>query len=323
MKDIKSLNFIDRKLVGVYESLSDAVVSEDSEVGQFYIDTFGDSWTTEDKTELMAEVITSLNEWFENDNVIDTIKEGETLEDVGDYLPLFLGLPNDTTVLAVGNGAVAAPSTTTAYLHTSYDDFSVLAIYDYEDEENAERMRTDLEELFPSVLINDYVVTLGTKSGFGSQTPYKIVIRAENEAEAITKAMKELNDSSDIPMNDFVDIKVQTKAEARAEREAEENAKIYTCDVCDSIYTGGGIWCTVYQLSGSDSDIYYAIDNTFDEFDGMAQYSHKKDRLCGSDDEYGFMETTRNITVSEMTEDEKIIWLKLKLKEAETLRNEY
>lgn len=321
MKDIKSLNFIERKLVGVYESLSDAVVSEDTEDGQFYIDTFGDSWTTEDKTELMAEVITSLNEWMENENITDTIKEGETLESVGDYLPLFLGLPNDTTVLAVGNGEVAAPSTTTAYLHTSYDDFSVLAIYDYET--NEESTKADLEELFPSVKINDYVVTLGTKSGFGSQTPYRVVIRAENEAEAINKAMKDLNDNSDVPMNDFVNIKVQTKAEARAEREAEENAKIYTCDVCDSFYTGGGIWCTIYQLSGSDSDIYYAIDNTFDEFDGMAQYSHKKDRLCGSDEEYGFMEETRDITISEMTEDEKIIWLKLKLKEAETLKNNY
>lgn len=321
MKDIKSLNFVERKLVGVYEALSDATVSEDTEAGQFYIDTFGDSWTTEDKTELMAEVITSLNEWFENENIIDTIKEGETLEDVGDYLPLFLGLPNDTTVLAVGNGAVAAPSTTTAYLHTSYDDFSVLAFYDWET--NDKQVRADLEELFPSVLINDYVVTLGTKSGFGSQTPYRTVIRAENEAEAISKAIKDLNRNSDAPINDFVNIRVQTKAEARAEKEAEENAKVYACDACDSIYTGGGIWCTIYQLSGSDSDIYYAIDNTFDEFDGMAQYSHKRDRLCGSDDEYGFMEPTRNITVSEMTEDEKIIWLKLKLKEAETLRNEY
>lgn len=315
MNNKAEFNAVEAKLIDIFEAFGG------SEVGAFYISFSTDCETFGTKAELMQAITDTLNEWFKEDGIIDLITDRPTFDSVGDYLPLFLALPNNTTVLAVGNGYVSAPTDITAYLHTDYNNSKVLAIYDHET--NEEETRQTLEELFPSRLINDYVVTLGTKSGFGSQTPYNIVVGAENEAEAITKAMQHLNDNSDVPMNDFVNIRVQTTAEARAEREAEEKAKVYTCDVCDSIYTGGGIWCTVYQCSGADSDIYYAIDNTFDEFDGMAQYSHKADRINGSDDEFGFMEPTRNITVGEMSEDEKIIWFKLKLKEAETLRNEY
>lgn len=315
MKDTKAFNPIEAKLISIFESFGG------SEVGAFYISSSTDCERFDTKAELMEAVTDTLNEWFKERDVVELITDRPTMDCIGDYLPLFLALPNDTTVLAVGNGGVAAPTTTTAYLHESYNGYNVLAVYDYET--NEEETKEALTELFP-LDPPQWCVNFRFDN---SDYDYPIIVGAEDRTEALIKAIPLFNNECDWCYMPYKSIDIceadkvaEFIAEAETEPKPEFNTKVYACNACDSIYTGGGIWCTVYQCSGTDSDIYYAIDNTFDDFDGMAQYSHKNDYICGSVDEYGFMDANKYITVSEMTEDEKIIWLKLKLKEAETLK---
>lgn len=307
MKNIESLNLLEMKLVAVYEQLGDCEVIEHSACdgagfGQFDIDG-SDSWTAESKTELMAEVIYTLNEWF-NDIDITEVINAETMDCVGDYLPLFLALPNDTTVLAVGNGIIVAPNTTTAYVHTDLDNYKYLAIYDYDEHEDGKDIKAELEQLFPSTAPIWDVTFKHSNSDYD----YTVQVSHREKSGALRSALDDYTNNCKWQYMGFESVQI----------EEHTDTEMYYCDTCGCFYSGGGIWCTVYQMSGDKSDTYYGIDNTFDDCDGMFKYSHKVDRGERCVDEYGFF-NGKPITISEMTSEEKTIFFKMKLKESETI----
>lgn len=209
MKNNRHLNALEVKLAELHENFGNCIISEDEVVEQYYIENDCDSWTTDSKAELMETIIYDLNEWFNDSYPTDTIN-GNTLESVGDYLPLFLALPNDCTVLAVGNGAVAAPSTTTAMLHEDTYGNKFLAVYDYE--VNEEDTRSTLEELFPSR--TKWAVTFN----YEDRDTYYAFVEAENQAEAITNGFADFGNNckwSSVPW-EFVKVEAE-KAEYWAE----------------------------------------------------------------------------------------------------------
>lgn len=211
MKNLRHLNTIEKKLVEIYEDIYVNVVSEDEAVEQYYIESDCDSWTTDSKAELMESIIFSLNEYFTKEvTASEMLNNDWTLESVKDYLPLFLALPNDTTVLAVGNGAVAAPSTTTALLHEDTDGNKFLAVYDYE--VNEEDTKNTLEELFPSRR------KWAVKFNYENCSTYYAFVEAKNQAEAITNGFADFGNNCEWAYVPWEFVKVEAeKAEYWAE----------------------------------------------------------------------------------------------------------
>lgn len=207
-------------IIELFERLQSATVTAE-ENGIYYTDDGYENGYT--KGALLEHCLCGINHWYSETDTEDMLNNDFILENTLDYLQLLLTLPSDTTILAVGNGSVAAPSTTTAYLHEDYHNNKLLAVYDYEDEDNTKAMKRDLCELFPKEPPTiDYMVRLENRFG-----QYNITMNAENEAEAIQKAFAYINDNSDVPMNDWKNISVQTKAEAKAE-EPEKPKADYT-----------------------------------------------------------------------------------------------
>ena len=100
--------------------------------------------------------------------------------------------------------------------------------------------------------------------------------------------------------------------------EAEEKLPYYEEPKTECFYTGGGIWCTIYQLSGELSDYYYGIGSE-EENGGMYLFSHKEDKGY-NDDEYAFGGVVRYIDISEATEAEKQIYYIMAKEEEKTLK---
>lgn len=228
-------------IIELFERLQSATVTAE-ENGIYYTDDGYENGYT--KSALLEHCIHGINHWYSETDTEDMLNNDFILESNLDYLQLLCTLPSDTTILAVGNGYVSAPSTTTAYLHESADGYKLLAVYDYENEETTEQMKADLENLFPTAPIIE---------------------------------------------------------------------KSYT----ECFYTGGGVWCTVYQLSGELSDYYYSFSNGTEAF--MCLYSHKADKQC-NDDEYAFYGVVKYIDMSNATIAEKEIYNQMKAEEAETLK---
>lgn len=249
MKNNRTLTPFELNIVELFERLQSAKVAEDTTFkGTFYVDypNFIDSgcdWVTESREDLLNYCIDGINQWYSETDTKDMLNNDFILENTTDYLQLLLTLPGDTTILAVGQGCVSAPSTTTAYLHEAETGAEFLAIYDYENEEVTEQMKTDLEELFPSV-------------------------------------------------------------------------KIYESSFTECFYTGGGVWCTVYQLSGDLSDYYYSLGGD----ETMCLYSHKADKQC-NDDEFGFYGVVKYIDMATATIAEREIYNQMKAEETKTLKN--
>lgn len=242
MENKKGFSQFELNLIELFEALQGATVSEKN--GTYYASDGYEYGYTKDS--LLLHCIYGINNWYKTTDTTDMLNNDFILENTTDYLQLLLSLPSNTTVLAVGNGAVAAPSTTTAYLHQSPQCGDFLAIYDYEDEDGTKAMKEDLESLFPT-------------------------------APACEKSFAEC------------------------------------------FYTGGGVWCTVYQLGGDMSDYYYSVDNNSDDW--MYLYSHKGDRENGFDDEYGFYSVVDLINIKASASiAEKDIYNRMKAEEAKTLK---
>lgn len=308
MKDTKAFNPIEAKLINIFESLGG------SEVGAFYITSSADCERFDTKAELMEAVTDTLNEWFKERDVVELITDRPTMDCIGDYLPLFLALPNDTTVLAVGNGAVAAPSTTTATLHEDYYHNKFCAIFDYEQTEKAE-ITAELEQLFPSTLPHWLVTFRYDNSDYN----YETIAEAEDRAEAVTKALEMFRRRCDWHYMPWKSIDIKPMEEETAEPETAPN-RYYEEPKTECFYTGGGIYCTIHQLSGKMSDYYYG----FGSEDGngfMCLYSHKGDAEC-NDDEYGFYDVVRYIDIDgNASEAEKAIYWTMAEAEKKELTN--
>ena len=84
--------------------------------------------------------------------------------------------------------------------------------------------------------------------------------------------------------------------------------------------TGGYVFCTIYQMSGENSDLYYALDNDSDNY--MFLYSHSGDLADGFNDEFAFYHRIKeiDITSAEATKEEIDIFYAMKAEEAKTLK---
>ena len=230
-------------IIELFERLQSATVTAE-ENGIYYTDDGYENGYT--KGALLEHCIHGINHWYSETDTEDMLNNDFILESNLDYLQLLMTLPSDTTILAVGNGSVAAPSTTTAYLHESADGYKLLAVHDYENEEVTRQMIADLESLFPS--------------------------------------------------------------------------RYYEKPFTDCFNTGGWIFCTIYQLSGENSDLYYALDNDSDNY--MFLYSHSGDLADGFNDEFAFYHRIKaiDITSREATTEEIDIFYAMKAEEAKTTR---
>lgn len=99
---------------------------------------------------------------------------------------------------------------------------------------------------------------------------------------------------------------------------AKPTTKIYEKPYTECFYTGGGYWCTIYQLGGKMSDYYYAICSE-DENGTMCLYSHKADTECNND-EFAFYGVIRYIDIKTATEAEKAIYYAMAEEEEKTLK---
>lgn len=189
MENSRTLTQFELNIVELFERLQNAYVSEDDTFkGTFYVEYngFNNDWVTESREDLLNYCIDGINQWYSETDAEDMLNNDFILESNLDYLQLLLTLPSGTTVLAVGQGCVAAPSTTTAYLHESANGYKLLAVYDYENEDVTEQMKTDLEELFPSAKY--FRVSFGVAD---YSNDYETIVKAEDRKEAIKKAMDE------------------------------------------------------------------------------------------------------------------------------------
>lgn len=92
----------------------------------------------------------------------------------------------------------------------------------------------------------------------------------------------------------------------------------------ECFHTGGNIWVTVYQFIGDESDRYFGFDSTCDDCDGFIEFSHEGDYDDGyTDDWFSMYHIVRYVTLNDMTDEERIIFYKMKLYEAETLKKYY
>lgn len=173
-------------IIELFERLQSETVRAE-ENGTYYTDNGYEYGYT--KSALLEHCIYGINEWYSTTDTEDMLNNDFILENTTDYLQLLLTLPSDTTVLAVGNGAVAAPSTTTGYLHKDYYNNQLLAIYDYEAEDTAKAMKADLCELFPLEPPKWRVIL---KNGTAQRQFTEI---AETQAEAVKLALDEFNNN--------------------------------------------------------------------------------------------------------------------------------
>lgn len=136
--------------------------------------------------ELITLAVDSLNDSLESETA-DLLNNDWSLVSVGDYLPILLSLDYNTTVLPIGNGALSAPNTITALIHTDVYKNQYLAIYDYEEVEK--ETKKALEEVLPSKFPLWCVVL---KQG---DTERHFFEEAETKADAVKMALDEFSEN--------------------------------------------------------------------------------------------------------------------------------
>lgn len=199
-------------IIELFERLQSATVRAE-ENGTYYVDDGYEYGYT--KPALLEHCIYGINHWYSETDTEDMLNNDFILENVTDYLQLLLTLPSDTTVLAVGNGAVAAPSTTTGYLHTDYHNNKLLAVYDYEDEDNAKAMKADLCELFPQTPPQWEILFEYENTDYN----YQIIVGAEDRTEALKKGLDIFNKECEWNYKPWEAVAVQPFEPTEAEAE--------------------------------------------------------------------------------------------------------
>lgn len=183
MKNIRTLNDIEKKIVYAYELLSgESYVEEDeTEDGTFYINDLSDTVVYDDRGDLIIAILDTLNEWSKEPGLKKALTEYMNYYDVGDYLALMLMSDTKTTVCPIGNGYLSAPNEIRAYYHETSD---ILAFYDDESDGTKKDMMETLNQLFPPLKrwAVDFKDALGT-------TICTVYTETATSAEAITKAI--------------------------------------------------------------------------------------------------------------------------------------
>lgn len=237
-------------IIELFERLQGAEVRTSKHGNVFYVNDGYDSGYS--KGALIEHCIHGIAHWLAETDTQDMINHDLYLESVGDYLPLLLSLPLDTTVLAVGNGAVAAPSTTTAYLHEDYHGNKLLAVYDYE--VNEEAVKADLEHLFPTIPPQWLVVFRYDNKDYD----YPIIIGAEDRTEALTKALPIFNSECDWHYMPWKSIDIKPMDEETAEPETAEAKKPILCNYTEAIAF------VSYKLRTAIQDTLNAVDDCYE-----------------------------------------------------------
>lgn len=230
-------------IIELFERLQSATVTAE-ENGIYYVDDGYEHGYT--KMALLEHCIHGINHWYSETDTEDMLNNDFILESNLDYLQLLMTLPSDTTILAVGNGAVSAPSTTTAYLHTDYHGNKLLAVYDYEC--NEEETKRDLCELFP---LNPPMWEICFKYE-NEKYNYTMFVEAEDRTEAITKAVKIFNRDCDWHYMPYKSIEI-AEYEEKPKAEAEEKAKTEPLTVLDLLnITNCDTNIVLYQLDAQN-----------------------------------------------------------------------
>ncbi len=214
MKNYDTAKFtqFELNIIELFERLQSATVTAE-ENGIYYTDDGYENGYT--KSALLEHCINGINHWYSETDTEDMLNNDFVLESNLDYLQLLLSAPSDTTVLAVGQGCVSAPSTTTAYLRRDYHGNELLAVYDYE--ANEAETKRDLCELFPLTPPQFEICFRYENSDYD----YMLTVGAEDRTEAITKAIEIFKRECDWYYKPYKSIEIE-ELEQKPETETKE-----------------------------------------------------------------------------------------------------
>lgn len=307
MAEYRTLSAIETIFVNSYMSLNRDVRIIELEDGRFrYMNTVSGDYEDYNNHVLLIESIYEDLERFNKDGYTTSVMdcmEFYTADDLMQYLML---LPSNMPII-MGCGGYVAPNND--YLVRFHNGNMILL--DNNDSSETDDCMAFIREMFPT----EFLVTFGADD---FTDDYSITVEASDKSEAIKEAIKELEKREVPNLWNSVQALTLKEAEAITKADAERMTTAGPDTATECFYSGGGIWCTVYQLSGKMSDYYYGFGSE-DENGFMCLFSHSADKECNND-EYAFYGVVRYIDINTATEAEKAIYYTMAECEEKTLK---